>query len=223
MEYVVIAVLAAAVLILVIRLVAEVLESRRLRRELGTRSSEVDNLVCRVQDALVPLRWSWSLLSDPGYTLSSTATRLRHHLALVVIGLQKALGWNDFTMAEWLDTVPEPPRRLPRYPVVPAYLASAEDAVGMASLDMADVRMAASVVSRLAASDTAVPMLEEMQVKVEQFRERCRSIDVDPEPHLEHAVAAARTIPNLDFPTSLDVIWADLTRGGDGGTLTHAS
>lgn len=77
--------------------------------------------------ALVPLTWSWEILEGGRLPTGGDVTKLRHHLVNVFSTLQVALDQDDLAMAETMATIPEPPRRLPRYPQVPPYLASPED------------------------------------------------------------------------------------------------
>lgn len=82
----------------------------------------------RAREAIAPLSWAWDVVETmTGGVGGTVATKLRHYLVSAFSSIQMAADLDDLGMAETMETVPEPPRRLPRYPQVPPYLASPAD------------------------------------------------------------------------------------------------
>lgn len=81
------------------------------------------------RSTVAPLAWSWDIVEAGSLDglLPVAVTRLRHFLVSAFSSIQQAADMDDLAMAETMERVPEPPRRLPRYPQVPPYLASPED------------------------------------------------------------------------------------------------
>lgn len=86
----------------------------------------------RMNDLLVPLGWVWGAMKDQD-AAPHGAARLRLYLVAAYTEVQKGLLLDDLEMAEALEraALVDPPRRLPRYPQVPAFLASPEDVAGV--------------------------------------------------------------------------------------------
>ncbi len=86
----------------------------------------------RTRDLLVPLGWIWDHLDADLRDLVPDA-RLRLYLVATYSTIQEALQADDLEMAEAMEAarLHDAPRRMPRYPQVPAFLARPEDAVSM--------------------------------------------------------------------------------------------
>jgi len=80
-----------------------------------------------VEDILVPLTWAWDLGPREGF---DGIDRLRVYLVAAYLEAQKALLLDDVEMTEQIIAarVAVPPRRLPRYPQVPPFLAGTPNA-----------------------------------------------------------------------------------------------
>lgn len=94
--------------------------------------------LARTKDAVrrltVPLGWAYVLPSVYDHPENVNPMReLRHYLVAIYAEVQDALHADDVQMAEVRDqaAMVDPPRRLPRYPQVPPYLATVEDALGL--------------------------------------------------------------------------------------------
>lgn len=61
---------------------------------------------------------------------SHTDPRLRHFLIGVIGSIQQALELDDRQMAEAIERMPDPPRRIPTRVQAPPYLAGPEDVIG---------------------------------------------------------------------------------------------
>lgn len=141
--------LAVLVLLLAVLVVGRFLRVRDLEREqaftvgrLAHAEFEVARLTQHAEDLLVPLTWTW----DAVETLAETTTqvpphsgdtvRLRHYLLACFQEIQKTLLQDDVEMTETMAEARSatPPRRLPRYPQTPPYLARPEDVAGVAAI-----------------------------------------------------------------------------------------
>lgn len=86
----------------------------------------------RAADALealtVPLGWAYRSNQDGAFEGTEDA-RLRFYLVAIYTEVQKGLSASDVRMAELRDQaeMQDPPRRLPTRPMIPPYLATAED------------------------------------------------------------------------------------------------
>lgn len=84
----------------------------------------------RARDILVPLTWAWDLVEDESGRFDDIRARL--YLVAAYTEIQKALLLDDVGMTEAIEEARghEAPRRMPRYPQTPPYLASAQDVAG---------------------------------------------------------------------------------------------
>jgi hypothetical protein len=78
----------------------------------------------------VPLGWAYAMNEQAGPTVDIGAVRrFRQYLASIYSYVQMGLTYTDVQMAELRDecALADAPRRMPRYPQVPPYLATPED------------------------------------------------------------------------------------------------
>lgn len=76
-----------------------------------------------------PLTWIWNHVETRTFeNMVEESHVVRHHLVNAFVSLRLALDLDDEEMAQVIEMAAEPPRRLPRYPQVPPFLASPEDA-----------------------------------------------------------------------------------------------
>lgn len=88
--------------------------------------------------AVVPLTWAWDVVESSVAGETPSVQKLRHYLVNAFTSLQLALDRDDLAMTEAMESVPEPPRRLPRYPQVPPYLASPADVANVPPMPGSD-------------------------------------------------------------------------------------
>lgn len=91
----------------------------------------------RARDLLVPLTWIWDStdqVSERDFSAALPRDRARLYLVAAYTEVQKALLLDDVEMTDALEQArgQEPPRRMPRYPQTPPFLASVADIVGAA-------------------------------------------------------------------------------------------
>lgn len=87
--------------------------------ELGGLAVEVERQKALAANMVTPLTWLHQ---------ESEGNRLARQAVVSAFTLvQSILLEDDQEMAKRIEAAPEPPRRLPKYPILPAYLASAED------------------------------------------------------------------------------------------------
>ena len=94
--------------------------ARTLDAELAGLRVEAKRRSDALADVLTPITWAWEEF-DGG------DLRLRHHLTQALTTLQAGLAADDVEMTDRMAEVQDPPRRLPKYPQVPAFLATPED------------------------------------------------------------------------------------------------
>ena len=95
--------------------------ARTLEAELTGLRVEAKRRSDALNDVLTPITWAWNewaVGDDP---------RLRHHLTQALVSVQAGLAADDVEMTDRMAEVPDAPRRLPKYPQVPAFLATPED------------------------------------------------------------------------------------------------
>lgn len=89
----------------------------------------------RMEDGLIglvrPLVWTWDLVSDIETEHPEFVARVKAYLTSAFSLTADGLGSEDVEMAEIIEhaRAADPPRRIPKYPQVPPYLATPEDAV----------------------------------------------------------------------------------------------
>ncbi len=126
-------VLALTSIVMGFALRAKDLDEARVQAETDGAAAwfEAARLTQNVEDLLVPLTWAWDLGPRPG---TDGVDRLRAYLTAAYTEAQKALLKDDVEMTDAIEAarLHAPPRRLPKYPQVPPYLATPEDAAGFA-------------------------------------------------------------------------------------------
>lgn len=140
----------------------------RAESEVFDRTLERDEALGRLECArrsLQPLQWAYDFNQgylDLPHADAAASARMRHYLAALYSDLQDALGLDDVQMAEVRDRMrmTDPPRRLPKYPQIPPYLATPEDAV-QRGVGPATV-------------ETAREMAEDWRSKAERLQEEAR-------------------------------------------------
>lgn len=109
---------------------------RRLVVEAVEKQAAVERLTLvrdSIRSTLIPLVWALDEADPDRGDLNRDArglqVRLRYYLHQAIVEVQTALGEDDMKMSETIVQVRDvlPPRRLPRYPQVPPYLATPED------------------------------------------------------------------------------------------------
>lgn len=243
------ALVAAVAVVEAIWVVYLVVENRRANRTVdllniltGNSKAAADREQRLVRQAFTPLKWAWDLLGDEAFSSSPTARWLRVYLASVIGTLQDALAAEDATVAEWLEKVPEPPRRLPKYPQIPPYLARPEDVVGgtaasaVAEAEPVDLprelaeAVNPAVLRRLGSVFDAVAKIAGGLVTafggMEKFVEAARRADevklkvdavgYDGRVVIEEAVRVS-TETAVPFLTALEVCWQAVAKEADSG------
>lgn len=95
-----------------------------------------DRAMAALRALLVPLGWTYEMVMDQADVHPEFVARLRVYLHAIYGDVQGGLFATDVEMAEHRDAAAlmDPPRRLPRYPQVPPYLATVEDVAGVPSI-----------------------------------------------------------------------------------------
>lgn len=80
--------------------------------------------------SVVPLSWLWQMVEAPE---AVDDARARIYLAQAFEAIREAIAADEATMADLVEEALDraQPRRLPRYPQIPSYIASPEDALAM--------------------------------------------------------------------------------------------
>jgi len=91
------------------------------------RAAHAHELLDHATDAIEPLAWAWDVVESSVAGETPSVQKLRHFFIGAFRSVQAAAGLDDLEMADVMARVSEPPRRLPKYPQVPTYLASPED------------------------------------------------------------------------------------------------
>lgn len=104
-------------------------EAMRLTNELipGWEATEA------LRDMGVPLGWAYNLVMDIGQEHPEFVARARAYLVPLYLLIQRGIQATDVEMATYRDDAAliDPPRRLPKYPIIPPYLATVEDVAGV--------------------------------------------------------------------------------------------
>lgn len=87
--------------------------------EMGGLAIEVERQKSLAASMVTPLTWI--------HQGSAGNLLLRQAVTSAFSLVQSILLEDDQEMAQRIEVAPDPPRRLPKYPIIPAYLASAED------------------------------------------------------------------------------------------------
>lgn len=103
-------------------------EAEKAKEDAEMRAGYADARLQAAREALVPMAHAWDHVETRTFeNMVEESSVLRHFLVATFRSIQDATGLDDLEMAEALEAAPEPPRRLPKYPQVPTYLASPED------------------------------------------------------------------------------------------------
>lgn len=112
-------------------------EAATLAVEKASAEFEVARLTQHAEDLLVPLTWTYDHVEAIGeHEPASTFGRLRAYLVACYLEVQKMILKDDVEMTDAMAEArsAQPPRRLPRYPQTPPFLARPEDAAGIISI-----------------------------------------------------------------------------------------
>lgn len=141
------AVVLAIVSAIAWRLRLDVIEAQS---EAFDRTWERDEAIVKASNAtdalkalLIPLGWTYEMVMDQADVHPEFVARLRVYLHAIYGDAQGGLQANDVEMAEYRDAAAlmDPPRRLPRYPQVPPYLATVEDVAGVPGMIQSPVAL----------------------------------------------------------------------------------
>lgn len=135
-----------AVVALVIGFTLDQIALRRQRRIVAAKDAELTGLrneakrrAAALTEVVTPLSWAWDEFGAEG------DSRLRHHLTQALVTVQGGLAADDVEMTDRMAEVPDAPRRLPRYPQVPPFLATPEDVAQVPAAMARDLQPEAEV------------------------------------------------------------------------------